>query len=505
MAAKTTHRKLPPESSSSTPTGPPDLGSKEGRAVVFVGPTLDVAAARRVLDATYLPPAACGDLYRATGCHPWAIGLIDGYFQHTPSVWHKEILWAMQQGVHVFGSASMGALRAAELEPFGMVGVGPVFEAFRDRRLENDDEVAVAHRVPEPEADTPCYETVSEALVNIRFTLQAAESQGVLRPEETLGLIHLMQDCFYPERSYETLLRLARQRHELSRAAHRLAPWLARGRVDQKRLDALAMLRTMASQEASEPTRKAVSFTFQRTTMWLNMCSRSERLAGPRALAPPKSPNDHLLDELRLRDAPYRQARTQALARLWAIEVAEQRAVDVAHDADALAARRHAMAQELGKRGETDTLEDWASKQGLDARMLDRLLSDEALVQKMRRMAEWSLPMQLLDQLRLQGHYGVWSERARHKNQLLQSRGLDRPSLIALGLDEDALWTWYFTDQLQRPVPDDLNAYAVDLDFPGVDALRQAVLKEYCWQREVPDQTTYFAAPISPTRNSHDR
>ena len=46
--------------------------------------------------------------------------IVDGSFQWTPAVWHKEILWAMGRGVHVFGAASMGALRAAELDGFGL-------------------------------------------------------------------------------------------------------------------------------------------------------------------------------------------------------------------------------------------------------------------------------------------------------------------------------------------------------------------------------------------------
>ena len=63
-------------------------------------------------------PSICRRSSRATcigrsiAHRPRAIGIIDGYFQQVPSVWHKEILWAMAQGVHVFGSASMGALRA---------------------------------------------------------------------------------------------------------------------------------------------------------------------------------------------------------------------------------------------------------------------------------------------------------------------------------------------------------------------------------------------------------
>ena len=50
----------------------------------------------------------------------------------TPTVWHKEILWAMAQGIHVFGGASIGALRAAELDVFGMKGIGRIYEDFRD-------------------------------------------------------------------------------------------------------------------------------------------------------------------------------------------------------------------------------------------------------------------------------------------------------------------------------------------------------------------------------------
>ena len=36
------------------------------------------------------------------------IGLIDGFFENVASVWHKEILFALSEGVQVFGAASMG-------------------------------------------------------------------------------------------------------------------------------------------------------------------------------------------------------------------------------------------------------------------------------------------------------------------------------------------------------------------------------------------------------------
>ena len=97
-------------------------------AFVFCGPTIASADVGLYLDATLLAPASQGDLYRAAQHRPAMIGIIDGCFHHVPSVWHKEILWALSEGIPVYGGASMGALRAAELAPFGMRGVGKIFE-----------------------------------------------------------------------------------------------------------------------------------------------------------------------------------------------------------------------------------------------------------------------------------------------------------------------------------------------------------------------------------------
>jgi len=89
------------------------------KVVVFTGPTLSAEEARVQIDASFLPPVSEGDVYRASVSaqsdrHHRRI------LQRGTAVWHKEILWAMSQGIHVFGSASMGALRAAELAAFGM-------------------------------------------------------------------------------------------------------------------------------------------------------------------------------------------------------------------------------------------------------------------------------------------------------------------------------------------------------------------------------------------------
>lgn len=81
---------------------------KKSMIVIFVVPTLS-GDLPEVAGAIYLPPASQSDIYRAAQKTPVAIGLIDGFFDRVPAVWHKEILWAMTQGIYVFGSASRGS------------------------------------------------------------------------------------------------------------------------------------------------------------------------------------------------------------------------------------------------------------------------------------------------------------------------------------------------------------------------------------------------------------
>src|SRR5262249_17428765 len=215
---------------------------------VFVGPTLRKDEIAAVSDPVCLPPVAQGDVYRVAQHRPAAIGIIDGFFSGAPSVWHKEILWALSEGIPVFGSASRGALRAAELEAFGMRGVGRIFEAFRDGGLEDDAEVAVVHGPAEMG-----FIPASEPMVNIRATLAEAEHQGVLSEATRRVLEAHAKSLFYPHRSWPALLAGARALGRPDKLAA-LSRWLPGGRVDQKREDALAMLAAMQDVSAqSDP------------------------------------------------------------------------------------------------------------------------------------------------------------------------------------------------------------------------------------------------------------
>jgi len=261
-------------------------------AVVFTGPTLPGGDAAKLLPGvTVLPPARQGDIFRAVrDLRPHIVGLVDGVFLHEPAVWHREILWALSEGIHVFGAASMGALRAAELCSYGMRGVGKVFEAYRDGvwpgfddAFEDDDEVAVVHAPAELGAMP-----LSDAMVDLRDTLLAAESAGIVIRAERDSLCSALKAMPFPQRSFSAL-------PDAVRAI----------RVARKRQDAEAMLTEMVTFLASDPPPFVAAFHFQRVHVW-DIFVRSQV---PEADA-------LVLEELRLRPREWHAAARAVVGRV---------------------------------------------------------------------------------------------------------------------------------------------------------------------------------------------
>jgi hypothetical protein len=243
--------------------------------VVFAGPTIDAATGRALLpSAIFLPPAGCGDLYRACRLEPLAIALIDGVFDQRLAIWHKEILWALTQGIPVYGASSMGALRAAELHAFGMIGVGAIFESFRDGVLERDDEVTLAHETSERG-----YRPSSEALVNIRATLEHAVESGVLSAAQARQLTAASATLFYPQRSYERLLQAAEGQLD-SVTFQTLKARLSGLIVNRKRLDAELLLTTIARDLEGSARPPAPTFHLSYTEAWHELRRQVDADAG---------------------------------------------------------------------------------------------------------------------------------------------------------------------------------------------------------------------------------
>ena len=175
-----------------------------GRKLVFLGPSLGLAEARSICpDAEFHPPIRFGDLYALCCDPPGQVLIVDGVFHDSTPVWQREILQLLQAGWHVLGASSMGALRALELEPYGMIGLGTVFEWYRSRRIEGDDEVALMHGVEEMD-----YRPLTLPLVDVRHVLAGLESQGVLAPPQVSEILSAFKRMGHETRTLSALLEL---------------------------------------------------------------------------------------------------------------------------------------------------------------------------------------------------------------------------------------------------------------------------------------------------------
>jgi hypothetical protein len=176
--------------------------------LVYLGPSLPLAKAREILpDAIYRPPAKQSDIVTDVVTYsPSRIILIDGEFRQNLSVWHKEIVYALQYpGVKaIYGAASIGALRAAELGYLGMVGIGKIFEWYRDAVTEDDSEVALSYAVREG-SDGPLYYPSTIPLVDIRAGVEHYQKEFAEQPVAIAAqeFLQSMRKVFYMERTRE--------------------------------------------------------------------------------------------------------------------------------------------------------------------------------------------------------------------------------------------------------------------------------------------------------------
>ena len=134
----------------------------------------------------------------------------------------------MARGMTVAGASSLGALRAAELDHFGMCAVGRVATLVKTEVITDDADVAVLH-APEELGFRP----LTIALPDILVTLRSLVLRGRLSQPAAAGLASAARALHYTERQFETVARAAKQ--------DETAELLIRSHVEVKRLDALQL------------------------------------------------------------------------------------------------------------------------------------------------------------------------------------------------------------------------------------------------------------------------
>lgn len=245
--------------------------------VLFAGPSLHGLRASDQLQKQFASlewrgPAAQGDIARAVVEGASAIGLVDGRYEDIAAVWHKEILYAISEGVTVLGGASMGALRAAECADFGMLGVGAVFDRYRSGELEDDAAVAQLH-APE-ELD---YAPVTEALVNVEATIGRFGKLLAISEDEAGRLDAAARRLFFKERTWSRIIREAGLQD--GARGKRLGELVRCCKVDVKREDALTLAGFLAWLEPMRGVGPS-EWTLRETSTWRLTLDRAARMAG---------------------------------------------------------------------------------------------------------------------------------------------------------------------------------------------------------------------------------
>lgn len=218
-----------------------------GRPIIFIGPSLNHDKARRIFQADYRAPAKKGDLmmlltsYSNSTEEPNStnfVGLVDGLFlQDYPPTPIEVYQLLSNKNFHVVGGASIGALRAIELEKFGMVGIGKIFELFRNGATDADDEVAVTFQ------QGAGGDIQSEAMIDIRFNLFVACRKQIIADRVKRAIAKTAKSIYFPYRNYTHVLEQTRLDFpELSTQLDSFSAYINENRLSLKEHDAIKVV-----------------------------------------------------------------------------------------------------------------------------------------------------------------------------------------------------------------------------------------------------------------------
>jgi hypothetical protein len=291
---------------------------KSNRPVIFVGPSLHPNLVRnRIPNAIIRPPIRRNDLYGAREAGYQEFLILDGEFGQTFAVSPREIVDVLRDGAQVIGASSMGALRAADCYPAGMVGVGLIYRGFRMGFLTSDDEVAVITGIEPP------FEALSIPLVNIRFNLNRAVRHGHITQSSAEEIMEGTRAVHFSRRILTALLRLYPD-------LQRCCPL-----IDFKRLDAergvdyvkkdYEILASKHSSNIGVPIRRPVRYSSHdrfigrdprdvkvALTRWLWSTGRYQRYLWPLLIGRPEVP-DAAASDMTIRPMALRESASKAM------------------------------------------------------------------------------------------------------------------------------------------------------------------------------------------------
>ena len=210
------------------------------KPIVYLGPTLRKEEALKILDADYRDPAKKGDFLMLSqdSDEKKYVGFIDGVFLHDYppppiEVYHL----ATRKNIELLGASSLGALRAVELEKFGMKGIGKIFQLYKNGIIDADDEVAVTFVRGSNILQ-------SEAMIDIRFNLFLAYKKGIITNDTKKRFVKIAKGIYFPFRNYEDIINLTQQQYpSIHDELENFRPHILQNRDSLKARDAVKLLK----------------------------------------------------------------------------------------------------------------------------------------------------------------------------------------------------------------------------------------------------------------------
>lgn len=132
------------------------------------------------------------------------IGIIDGFFLNHLAVTPSEIIDCIRCGVKIFGASSMGAIRAADLDSIGMIGIGKIYDLIKKDDSFEDDFLGQTFLEEE-------YFKTSAPFINVYYNLKKMKELNIITQEVFIFSVKSYRNMHYSERSTSKLTNLLKK------------------------------------------------------------------------------------------------------------------------------------------------------------------------------------------------------------------------------------------------------------------------------------------------------
>lgn len=203
---------------------------------LFSGLSLSELEAKKIIpQIDFQPPIRRGDIEKCISDKVQVCVIVDGVFLQEPAITPSEIMEGIRSGMKIYGSSSMGALRASELKNYGMIGHGRVFEEICKTNYFRDDFLGQGF-------DSTNRETFSFPYLDIKYSCESLQEDGFLSASDLKIILETMEKIHFSKRCIPELYQVIKQQNASNSQLLEKIKDLPNRLVSTKKSDAKSLL-----------------------------------------------------------------------------------------------------------------------------------------------------------------------------------------------------------------------------------------------------------------------